>query len=119
MFYKRRTKAVPSLNALGNGRCSLFPWLNDLGPATCLQAVAPEAVSRRNSLPPLNATASVQAPQSVQCILHKRALAVLRNRTISGGMAQLRHENILPASCCGKRWESANLCFFIKGLLCK
>ena len=57
-----------------------FPSLNALGNAACLQAAAPEAVSRRNSLPPLNATASVQVLKSVKCVWRKRARVVLRHR---------------------------------------
>ena len=38
--------------------------LNDLGPATCLQTVAPTGISRRNSLPALNAMPAVQVPQA-------------------------------------------------------
>ncbi len=49
--------------------------LNALGPATCLQTVAPTGISRRDSLPPLNAMPVVQVPQLVQCVLHKRDTA--------------------------------------------
>ena len=48
------------------------PSLNALGPATCLQAVAPTEASSRNSLPALNAAAVVQAMQTVQRVLRKR-----------------------------------------------
>ncbi len=51
-----------------NGR----PSLNAVGPATCLQAVAPTGISRRDSLPPLNAMPVVQVPQAVQRVLRKR-----------------------------------------------
>ena len=51
------------------------PSLNALGPATCLQAVAPTEASSRNSLPALNAAAVVQAMQTVQCVLRKWDMA--------------------------------------------
>ena len=35
-------------------------------------SVAPRGISRRDSLPALNAAAVVQVPQSVQCVLRKR-----------------------------------------------
>ena len=46
--------------------------LNALGPATCLQAVAPTGISRRDSLPALSAAAVVQAAHSVQCVSWRR-----------------------------------------------
>ena len=52
-----------------------MPSFNALGPATCLQAVAPTGISRRNLLPPLNAMPVVQVPQAVQCVLRKRTIA--------------------------------------------
>ena len=45
---------------------------NVLGPATCLQAVAPTGISRRDSLPPLNAMPVVQVSQAVQRVLRNR-----------------------------------------------
>ena len=43
--------------------CREWPFLSALGPATCLQAVAPTFASRRDSLPPLNASGVVQVPR--------------------------------------------------------
>ena len=42
------------------------------GPAACLQAVAPTGISRRDSLPPLNAMPVVQVSQAVQRVLRNR-----------------------------------------------
>ena len=55
------------------------PSLNALRPATCLQAVAPTGISRRDSLPPLNAMPVVQVPQAEQRVLGKRTGAALGN----------------------------------------
>ena len=75
----------------------VFPlcFFNDLGNATCLQAVAPEVVSRRNSFPLLNATTSVQAPQSVKRILHKRARAQLQSRNMPSRHSFLSPDTLL------------------------
>ena len=64
---------------------------NALGPATCLQAVAPTAASSRNLLPALNAAAVVQVTQSVQRVLRKRDVAVL-------GRRKEEKENVAPGA---------------------
>ena len=55
------------------------PSLNALGPRATSGA-RPTGISRRDSLPPLNAMPVVQVPQAEQCVLGKRAGAALGRR---------------------------------------
>ena len=57
--------------------CEGKPCISAPGPPAGLQAAGPVDASRRNSLPPLSAAATVQAPPPVQCVRRRRAVVVL------------------------------------------
>ena len=75
MFWEGTSRASSHMQT---GRSSL----NALGPRATSGA-RPTGISRRDSLPPLNAMPVVQVPQAVQRVLCKRAVAALGKRKMS------------------------------------
>ena len=75
------------------------PFLNARGPATCLQTVAPTGISRRDSLPPLNAM-PVFAGRTV--CLAQTGLRTRRETADGGVLGRLRSVCGLSAGvrCC-------------------
>ena len=64
--------------------CEGKPCISAPGPPAGLQAAGPVDASRRNSLPPLSAAATVQAPPPVLCVQSRRAFAVTGHPALSG-----------------------------------
>ena len=91
---RRASRAVRTACLAQTGSCGTH------APGKMSSGARPTGISRRDSLPPLNAMPVVQVMQAVQCVLRRRAVAVLmlpaRCRQ-EPGRRQARSRNSLPA----------------------